>query len=408
MSQIPLEISSTVRQDECELILARVLNDEVASIFFPQALGSSGAIGLDAMLTHVAVAQARRQRGLELVVPNDPVAAESYLDNLCVTGYGFAAMALADRVVDRLGNPKELAALRNRKRKRLEEIENLSGRIFLSQEGLNLPSIYGESSEKAKWMFSHSSITNKLEVQTPSQLQDWLSEKIVQILPAEFGERFDTDRRAALSTIAFELIENAAQHGRLNERAAPIRIGIRGLSIRLVDVAMEEASQISGGNARVNLYFARRIQRDRKKDSRFLEVTVFDSGIGFHRWLNAECNDNERTRPYRGRGVKETVHSCVFMHASSKGLDGTGVGLFRATRLLKDMFGFVRIRTGTECFFARLDQTAEGKDRVIGGDREDAESPHINLEEWYPHQQLADVGGTSVTFGMPLINWRKD
>ncbi len=401
-----IKIPSTIRQDECESVLARIQNDEVSSILFPDALGSDGAIGLDAMLIHIAVSQARRHIGLVLVVPTSEDEATLYLDKLSLSGYGFAAISLARKLEDLAGKEKELGILKRRKKKRLLEIEDVNERMFLQQEGLSLPSIYGDdSSEYARWMYSHSSVTNQKEIQTPTEIQGWLSEKIIRILPPEFASRFDTNRRAALSTIAFELLENAAQHGRNDQRAAPIPIGIRGLSIRLVDVGLGDTNRVAGGNSRINLYFTRRVQKGRKQDGSFLELTVFDSGIGFHRWLNADCNDNDRTKPFRGRSVKETVHSCVFMHASSKGQDGTGVGLFRATRLLKEMFGFVRIRTGTECYFARLDQTAEGKDRSLGGDKEDAASPHIELEEWYPNSELSDAGGTSVTFGIPLINW---
>lgn len=400
-----LAISSAVRQDDCEDYLGLIVDGYVSDLTLPPALTSHGAFGLDAMLVHLVVAKARRPEGLSLVIPDDSDHANRYLDQLSLTSYGFAALALATKLVDSKGSTKNLSIATKRKEKRLLEIANSPARLFLSEEGLSLASIYGQSSEHASWMYSHSVQSGKLEVQTPAEIQGWLYGAAERILPKEFLHLFDDSRRESLCTIAFELIENAAQHGRCDERGATLGVGIRGLNLRLVDVALGSASEIAGGNATVNMYFNRRVFRDQKKEGRYLELTVFDSGIGFHNWLNATCNDNERTRPFRGKSVKETVRACVFMHASSKGSDGTGIGLYRATRLLKELFGFVRIRTGTECYFARLDQTLAGADRKLGGDRDDAANPHVELEEWYPGRPLSDSGGSSVTFGIPLMNW---
>ena len=371
----------------------------------PSALASRGAFGLDAMLLHVVVAKARRPEGLSLVVPAETVAQARYLDQLALTSYGFAALALASKLVDLNGNDLPLTLAGLRKDKRLLEMENASKRLFISEEGLSLASIYGKSSEFAGWMYSRSVQTGAMEVQPPAELKGWLYGAAERMLPDEFMGLFDQNRRESLCTIAFELLENAAQHGRYDERGAKLKKGIRGLNLRLVDVGLGQGGHLAGGNPTVNMYFNRTAQKGSRQENRYLELTVFDSGIGFHKWLNAACNDNERTRPYRGMAVKDTVRSCVFMHASSKGVDGTGIGLYRATRLLKELFGFVRIRTGTECYFARLDQTLAGADRKLGGDREDAANPIVELEEWYPGRSLKDAGGSSVTFGIPLIKW---
>jgi hypothetical protein len=408
MSQAnPLVIAPTVRQDDCEDYLDLIHDGYVSTLTLPSSLTTNGVFGLDAMLVHLVTTKARQPDGLSLVIPDDPLDAELYLDKLCLTSYGFAALALASKITGANGDKKSLTVATKRKEKRLKEIANFPTRLFLSEEGLSLPSVYGQSSERASWMYSSSSQSNRLEVQTPTEIQGWLYSAAERILPKEFFGLLDGTRREALCTIAFELIENAAQHGRYDERGASLNQGIRGLNLRLVDVGLGGASEIAGGNSAVNMYFNRRVQRDKKQDSRYLELTVFDSGIGFHNWLNAPCNDNERTRPFRGKSVKDTVRSCVFMHATSKGNDGTGIGLYRATRLLKELSGFVRIRTGTECYFARLDQTATGADRKLGGDRDDALDPHVELQEWYPHRALRDANGSSVTFGIPLMNWGK-
>lgn len=400
-----LIIPPDVRQDELEDYLALIHGGLVTDLVLPQALKTNGAFGLDAMLTHLVVAVARRSEGLILRLPKELAETEDYLNHLSQTSYGFAALTFASKLVEFDGRPKKLAMGINSRDRRLQEIATYPVPLFVAEEGLSLPSVYGQSSEYASWMYSFSAQTGKREVQTPSEIQGWLYRAVERILPTEYLGLFDASRRDALSAIAFELIENAAQHGRLDSRGAAIRLGIRGLNLRLVGVGLGGASEISGGNSLVNMYFNRRVFRDTKQDGRYLELTVFDSGIGFHNWLNAPCNDNERTRPFRNKPTKETVRACVFMHASSKGHDGTGIGLYRATRLLKELFGFVRIRTGTECYFARLDQTLEGKDRKLGGDHEDAMNPLVELDVWYPQRTLGDAGGSSITFGIPLMNW---
>lgn len=409
MNSIPpasIIIKPSITLDECEEQLKKITSGDYPTLELPSDLAGQGALGLEASLIHLIVAWARASKNATLVLPVPSADAAAFLAKLCTTAYGFTALACAKAVVGGDGLSLSSPPVKKLVAGRLKEFEDTANpRIFAQEEGVSFVSVYGGQHEYGRWMFTESPTPPKL--QSPQQLGSLLSRCIEQIIPEKFSERFDEERLANLGLVAFELLENAYQHGRLNEYADPIKIGVRGISIKIIDITFDTSSIVAGRNNDISRYLMSRMLRNQEKENLFFEMTVFDSGIGYQEWINAPCNENDVTQDYRDKSEKETIQNCLLRHATSKANAGAGVGLIRVIRLLKSMSGFIRIRTGHSCYYARLDFTIDGRLRVFGGDYEEASNPDIKLEEWFPDKSLTESSGTSVTFCVPLTSWMK-
>lgn len=403
-----IKIESSIKLEQCEKFIEQIGSGDYPLLELPPRLAGFGALGLEASLVHLIIAWARASKKTILVLPVSHEDVTTYLSNLCTTVYGFVALACAKSVIDKNNSLIPAQDVKKLVTARLKEFDNTdTSRMFARDEGISFISVYGGQYEYGRWMFSAPSNTEPPKLQSPQQLVSLIGKYIEQIIPNKFSGRFDKERLDNLGLVAFELLENAYQHGRLNEYADPIKIGVRGISIRIIEIDINTTDVVAGGNKAVSLYLLGRALKDKANENLFFEMTVFDSGIGYRRWINAQCNDNYGTKDYRDKSELETIQECLLHHATSKTVAGSGIGLVRVIRLLKSMFGFIRIRTGKSCYYARLDMTHDGQPILLRGNFGEINNPEIKLVEWFPNKSLGDSSGTSVTFCIPLTNWMK-
>ena len=408
MPSTKIIIESSIRLEQCERLIAQIGSGDYPELELPARLDGLGALGLEASLVHLIIAWARASKNSTLILPVTREDAPNFLSDLSTTVYGFVALACAKNVSDRNDFVIARQDVKKLVTARLKEFDDTDNpRMHTQEEGVSFVSIYGGQHEYGRWMFTAPSTVDHPKLQSPKQLVSLIGGCIEQIIPSKFSGRFDEERLENLGLVAFELLENAYQHGRLNEYADPIKIGARGISIRIVEIDIKASNIVAGGNNFVNLYLIQRALKDKEKENLFFEMTVFDSGIGYKRWINARCNENQGTQEYRGKSELETIQNCLLHHATSKLAAGSGVGLVRVIRLLKAMFGFIRIRTGQSCYYARLDMTHDGHPILLRGNYEEINNPDIKLEEWFPSHSLGESSGTSVTFCIPLTTWIK-
>ena len=405
MTPEPLKIDPSISQSDCEAIATKLEANAYPRLEVPLHLTSEGALGLDARVTQLIVQWARANKDPTIVLPVGNTDVEQLLSKLALNDYGLAALSLARHVMSVDGIAVPPATTRSLVKKRLDDFSDRNFKIFGKEEGISFLSIYNHPQEYAEWLFAAPQDPTKRTLHTPRDVGAWLKKIIAQLIPSELSERFDENRRTLLGVASYELLENAHLHGRLNEFADSIS-GVCGIAIRVVRVSYDTINVVSGGNSDVDRYFLQRILRDKSKQDLFLEITVFDSGIGYHRWINAPCNLREETQRFRGKTEAETVLNCLFRHSTSKAGDGAGVGLFRVIRLLKKLFGFIKIRTGRSCYYTRLDQTVDGKLRQLGETYVDSDTSEIELREWFPGKVLPEAAGTIVTICSPLTHWR--
>jgi len=400
-----IKLKPGITQVDCEEIITTISIHPIDALELPARLETLRAIGLESTIISLIVTWVRTSTKPHLILTVSEDEIEKYLAQLCQTAYGLTALSLSKVVTTSNGNEIEVKKIKAVINKRLNEFDDRNLKILAPDEGVSLLSIYNHPREHGKWLYAQPDGTIGAGMLMPDQFGSWLSHLISQMLPPEFRALLDEERMNSICAAAYELLENAFNHGRLNIHAEPLKIGVCGLSIRVLKVSFDDVNILSSGNKDAHLYFTQRLLKDKTKDRLFIEMTVFDSGIGYHDWINAPCNESTSTQRFRGKDERTTVQDCILKHATSKRSDGAGVGLFRVLRLLKDLFGFIRIRTGKTCFYARLDLKEDGSPRLLGEREPQHLASHIDLHDWHPQLKLPQSSGTAVTICIPLTHW---
>lgn len=401
-----INIPQDLTLHSCEEIGEALRTNSDEQLALPLSLLANGALGLDARLSQLIVQWSRTRGNPTLILPDIADSETQTLAALALSSYGLTALALAKEVKHLSGSTIPQKQIRTIVSKRLEDLNARDISILAKSEGFSFLSIYGHPAEYGDWLFTKNSDGEGYAMQTPIQIGSWLSNLINFMLPEDFQGTFDEERRKLLSVAAYELLENANQHGRYNEYAESLSTGVFGINARVIKVSYDTIGPLFSGASKVGLYFLERVRKDRSKQDLFLELSIFDSGIGYHNWINATCNSTGAISNFRGLSEEQTVRACLFRHATSKDSDGSGIGLFRVIRLLKKLFGFIRIRTGTTCLYARLDQAPSGELRRLGMQYDDSETNEAHFKNWFEDTQLPESTGTTVTICCPLTSWR--
>lgn len=188
-----------------------------------------------------------------------------------------------------------------------------------------------------------------------------------------------------IATIVAELFENTDIHGRIGLDGAPFKInGIRGLVFKRVKIVKKEARS-TGGFQQSNQPPADQPARE-VLDA--LEISVFDSGIGFYssytkRILTEETNLSEEW------GI---VHKCLERHYEKSVPSHTGMGLYEVLRALIFLKGLIEVRSGRAYGYRTFE---EGAPRYQLESRESLERPGM------PKPVLLDMERKFVTVPYP-------
>ncbi len=196
-----------------------------------------------------------------------------------------------------------------------------------------------------------------------------------------------------LIAIINELMKNTYEWGKTDSHNVPVDPGVRGLLMkfyrRVRDKAVEEFRFHTG----LREYFNNnRLRENGIHELYFLEISVYDSGVGF-------------VEKYSERGIREmsdvdVIKRCLIKHrTSAAGLekDDKGIGLDRILQLLNTR-GFLRIKTNRSCLYRNL---------ITHPYRAAATEDDMELFDWQTHSSvrftaLPNVAGSVVTIIYPL------
>lgn len=191
-----------------------------------------------------------------------------------------------------------------------------------------------------------------------------LVDQLIKSVTAEANIRGAiTSHRERLTTILHELFKNTHDHARTTVDKQPLSLSIRGPYARyytaeqLAYTAPPRVKDVAGNDIRPDVnqaenyasYFirprsvpanARLVPEPARNFLGLLELSVFDTGPGF-----ASTNLKEK---FAGATVQEqfnAVLGCFSTGKSSTGDESRGYGLWKVLRDLKELKGFIRVRT---------------------------------------------------------------
>lgn len=153
-----------------------------------------------------------------------------------------------------------------------------------------------------------------------------------------------------LMGIIYELMKNTFEWGNKDENNVPLDPSLRGLLIKFYKKTRNALLEEFKSHKGLTTYFKNSALKENvKSEIYFLEIDVFDSGVGFvekYKSLNKTENLSDI----------EIIKKCLIKHSTSaKGLekDDKGLGLDRILTIL-DGKGFLRIKTGKSCVYRDL------------------------------------------------------
>lgn len=153
-----------------------------------------------------------------------------------------------------------------------------------------------------------------------------------------------------LMGIVYELMKNTYEWAREDESRVPLDPSVRGLLIRFFKKRRKSLLEDFQKHKGLTDYFESNLLKENSQSELyFLEVSVFDSGIGF-------IDKFKSLNPTETLSDIDILKKCLIVHnTSAKGLykDDKGIGLDRILSIL-DKKGFLRIKTGNLCVYRNL------------------------------------------------------
>jgi len=148
----------------------------------------------------------------------------------------------------------------------------------------------------------------------------------------------------AISRFIFEIYQNAFRHGRRSERHDIIQPAMRYLRMKRHIGVLESLTKRAEGFEELQSYLISSVRK--KKESMFFEVSLIDNGIGIvDRFLSTNPSYKERSKDpdFKHWLINEIVSKALSSNAEHS---GAGHGLRNALSAVKEVGGFVSIRSG--------------------------------------------------------------
>jgi hypothetical protein len=251
--------------------------------------------------------------------------------------FGFVALMMAHEILDREESPNR--SLRRSAYEQCRQVVDmmfqpvaqfaLGAKVFLlcvdHSTRWEIPSLYADS-ENVKDLIAFSTLARELLDKTQHAHRGSIPPQSIR----------------GIGAILHELFENTDKFAKTDDKNVPWRRSVRGISIERHSWSEAELAKVGSDNAALQCYFNgfKRINADDQQ--RFLELTVFDSGIGLaRRWLKEKWSPQVQLDEEYGACL-----ACLTKNFSSSPSRGKGLGLAKVMSTLDDLKGFFKIRTG--------------------------------------------------------------
>ncbi len=343
------------------------------------------AIGGDAALIQLVVTWTRMNPNGALVTHIQPQHdSEPQLKHMIYKGYGFVAALLAKRVV---GSNRETDYTREAYAIASRRVDEMAAGVEKSANGFR--TLLAAADGTSKWKlpplyFADGKVKDRTEFASVAS----------QILAVRTRENPDWTRHISRShvvqfgTILHELFRNTDDWAKQDASGVEYRRSVRGI---LSETREFKIDSLPSDRSPLHSYLARsELHRDSKV--RFIEISVFDSGPGLAaRWLQKRLEKTDISDEFAA------CIECLQKHNSSSEQTHTGVGLHEVFRLLSELRGFLRLRTGRLALFRDFVDVPM-QDVEFGGTSElfDWESGTKEIS------QRSCVEGTVLTMLVPL------
>lgn len=202
--------------------------------------------------------------------------------------------------------------------------------------GLSYPAIlYSLSSDK------------RYQLRDRGQFQYLARQLVRKLAPEKLLAEWTHESVTAFGAMLFEIFSNTDQHGRKGINGESLKRAMRGLQVRFCSVLPSDLQRGTNEFAPLQNYFSTLEPEVAKKQIRFIEFSVFDSGVGFApSWLKQSSSEITPAEEL------SAIRACFVKGNTSKSDAGYGLGLPRVLSFLRQTGGFLRLRTGRKSLYS--------------------------------------------------------
>lgn len=197
-----------------------------------------------------------------------------------------------------------------------------------------------------------------------------------------------------INKIIYELMKNTFMWAKEDEQNGALDPGVRGFSLKFVKKRRDSLIDDFSDHKGLSEYFkSNRLKENNTGELYFLEISVFDTGIGMiNKWKSQNIEESETDL--------NILKKCLTKHMTSvKGLkkEDHGIGLDRMLQVL-DSKGFIRIRTNALAVY---------RDLIANPYQQLAKYEKMSLHDWDTHSSInidskANASGTVISIIYPL------
>ncbi|WP_316826826.1 hypothetical protein [Pedobacter miscanthi] len=208
-------------------------------------------------------------------------------------------------------------------------------------------------------------------IQTKIQLKNSIEKGIKEVfyMYSELPRAFDHAKDPFVSII-YELMKNTFEWARHDGSQVPLDPNIRGTLVKFIKRKRSNLLEEYKWHKGLKHFFAStRLKENVNKELYFMEISVFDGGIGFadkFRSVNLEAQSWDEI---------DIIRKCLTKHSTSaQGIykEEKGLGLDEILKIL-DGRGLIRIKTGHSCIYRNM---------ITHGYDELRENQQITLYDW--------------------------
>lgn len=197
-------------------------------------------------------------------------------------------------------------------------------------------------------------------------------------------------------SIIYELMKNTFEWGKEDENNVPLDPNIRGVLVKFFKKKRGSLLEDYGNHVGLRNFFgSEKLKENNLQELYFLEISVFDGGVGFSRKYKA-------SNPLaKSLTEVDIIKKCLIKHmTSAKGMDkeDKGIGLDEILNRL-DRRGFLRIKSGHTCVYRNL---------ITHPYIEVKDVEHMVLYDWKSNSdkkftQFKESEGAVITIIYPLV-----
>lgn len=389
---MPRKYLSIKRDDNAKQLERYFIDPDLGKyvLRFPSKIQWGGSIGQSASLTQLVATWASRCDTPSLKLFMSPDDSQTHVDFLSRL-HGLSAVYFSDQVLGEKSDSNIRYEMLKKAFPRIDAMWKRNYEKVSKGRTVELVSVVGAQREFLPALYCNQpKVEDLLDRQRHGQLvsssrqMTGLFIKCMKLLNVPTRSESLIINNELVGDLLYEAFRNTAEHAYLKEDGRMPSRGLRCILFKIHSIDRErirELTPFSMVRSDADKYFDHIVSLQReysRKKVDFLEISILDSGPGFAATMNQSTPDSDETA---------LVARCFESHKSRKLGKNSGLGLYRILSAVKNLHGFIRIRTSTcEASFCALDEADENsilKPKIFG--------------------KFAMVVGTLLTISIPIV-----